>query len=123
MHCIERIIGLVSKLLLLTVVTMVAACASSGPPGPKSAAGAPMVGQEASGPGTATSRHCYSLVEVAAIETMREQGETLAEVVNVVGGSRADVLDLEQRFRVARRSVRRGSPALTCGYPLVTLGR
>jgi hypothetical protein len=86
---------------LLTAITLGAGgCASTGPRSPGTPAAAFSV--------SAGAARCYSDTDIARIESMREQGSSLADVVEAVGGTTDEVRDMEQRLRVARRNGRGG---------------
>ncbi len=94
----------VTGLLMLMAMVGPGGCASTPPP----PATAPL-----------SSSRCYGEADVARIELLREYGETAAEAARIVGGTAADVLELEKRLRALRRS---RTPAAAAGRDAVPAG-
>jgi hypothetical protein len=110
----------ISRLSIVVAVATVAGCASARPPGSTTAAAAGISAGDGSMRTEATS-HCYTGADIARIEMMREEGRTVAEVIKVVGGTGADLREMEQRLRVSRRESRRAAALLGAPCGQVTL--
>ena len=120
MNRIEVFTRSFSRFLMVVVFGGMAACASARPPRPTTAA-ASAIGAEGSSMRTEATSHCYTEADIARIEMMREEGSGLAEVVKVVGGTDADLREVEQRLRVSRRDSHRAAPRIGAACSQVTV--